>query len=433
MNSKKHLHWFLIVGFVIFGLTACEISRSGDVVSDIAPLAPPASAQANATLRIEPASQPLDAGGVTTAEIWVTDVTNLAAVDLELRFDPAILNVVDADPGKDGIQIQPGNFLTADFVVKNEANNDSGIVHYTITQVAPTSPVNGGGLLALITFNAMAPGNSPISFSIAQLASGTAQAIAADLQPGEIIVAQGGGQPAPAPATAPPATPLTGLPTPTFTPIPTNVPVQISPTPPPAGVATLSPAQQPVDTSQADTPTPLPPPTATFTPIPPPPATIYQMVYIPPGATYGFCYMAQPGEDIYTLSDKFNTTPYAINLANDLYEPYIIKGPQTIFVPQELGNGPNVYRVKPGDTLAILAERCKIPVEMLAQVNAIDLGEAQQHANTILLTQGGGVTDLIIPIPPFPPPSRYQYPRGPIPIIPYQQPYPIHKDPLYRW
>jgi LysM repeat protein len=141
------------------------------------------------------------------------------------------------------------------------------------------------------------------------------------------------------------------------------------------------------------------------------------------------------------LSRKFNTPPEAIQRANDLNPPFYIKAQQTLFIPVMPGNGPNVYDVKIGDTLEIIAERCKLPVSMLAQVN--NLAETdplfvpagspiQQPDGTTVIVREATLTipGLVIPLPPFPPPTRYRYPTGPIPIVPYSEPYPQYKDPL---
>jgi len=483
VNLKKHLHWLLLIG-VLGILSGCDLRRP--VADDIAPLAPPAAAE-NATLaatpagnqaeqliasfgttnpefdrnsdgkvnildvaaveynlaavsaptqaqqssatilKIEPGSQQLAVGGRTTAEVWAENVQNLAAVDLELRFDPKVLRVLDADSGRDGVQVQAGDFLAANFVVKNEANNDTGVVRYTVTQVAPTAPVNGNGILALIFFEAIAPGTSNVNFSLAQLASGEAQEIAATPTGGQIIVTAAGEATATA-TTSPAGTPVTGAATatPTFTPILIASPVPLTATPNATAIALAAPPT--VQPAEVATGTPTPTPTATPTPqnliIDKP------LVYIPPNATFGQCYRVMPEDTIETIAMFFGTTPQAINLVNDLYPPYQVQRYQTIFVPEFLGNGPNVYQLKPNDSLTKIAAACNLPVTMLARVNELDLGKLPSGADTILQTEQGGLQLLVIPIPPFPPPSRYQYPNsGVIPLIPgQQQPYPIQKN-----
>ncbi len=474
MKSGFCLRNLIIFAVLMIAVTGCTLKRPAEMAGDIAPLAPlaaadqadatptapapdqaagfaaidpnvdwngdgavnvldvvtaaynlPPSAQAAqptspATLKIEPGTQQVNVGAEITAEVSVQDVENLAAIDMEIRFDPALLQVVDRDSNRDGIQIVPGNFLAADFVVRNDVDNAAGVIRYTVTQVAPTPPASGGGILAIIYFQGIAPGASTISFRVAMLASSSAQEIPAITRSGDIVVTAPGGEGTATPVTAPTATPIITEPTATPTLLPGASPVVITPTP------TLPAAAEVQATLIApDTPTPTP----TFTPIPPPEALIINqpLVYIPPTATTGFCYRVMPEDTIETIAMFFGTTPQAINLVNDLNPPYMIQRYQHIFIPQYLGSGPNIYLLQPGDTLARLAADCNLPATMLARFNGLDIDKLPSGENTVLQTETMGLQALIIPIPPFPPPSRYQYPSGPIPIIPYQEPYPIQK------
>ena len=63
------------------------------------------------------------AGQTAPLSVAVTDVQDLYGMELHLRFDPAVVQVADADPGKDGIQVAAGDFLSADFVAQNQADN----------------------------------------------------------------------------------------------------------------------------------------------------------------------------------------------------------------------------------------------------------------------------------------------------------------------
>ncbi len=210
------------------------------------------------------------------------------------------------------------------------------------------------------------------------------------------------------------------------------------PLPPPTSITQPQPTQPPAQPQATPTLVIEVKPAALPTPTPAPPPNIPQPAFIPRDATFGFCYRAQPGETIEVLAGKYGTSPQAINRTNDLEPPFYIKPQQTIFVPVLPGNGPNVYTVELGDTLAVIAERCKIPEKMLARVNNLQVGDPiYQPAGTVVQVIDGSsqilaqdtavVRHLIIPIPHFPPPSRYQYPTGPIPIVPYSEPYPIKK------
>ena len=81
-------------------------------------------------------------------------------MELHLRFDPAVVQVADADPGKDGIQVAVGDFLSADFVAQNQADNQAGSIDYAVTQVNPNEPRSGSGTLLVIRFQGGAAGGA---------------------------------------------------------------------------------------------------------------------------------------------------------------------------------------------------------------------------------------------------------------------------------
>jgi hypothetical protein len=384
---------------LLLGLVGCDLQRPGEgditqAVPDVAAtagqegFAPPEAAQpGNSIIRVQPAIQQLNVGAVATTEIQITNVTDLAEASIELHFNQAVLQVQDADPNIEGVQIQPGNFLQPNFAVINEADNSTGVIRYTHNQAAETPPVSGEGVLASVNFQAINPGSSDLTFALAELASSAPAAIPVTSQGGQIIVTQPG-QPAVEP-TLPPGP-------------------AIEPTLVPTAPATLPPTPLPTDTPTAQPTLPPPPPVPT--------ATLPPFAEIPPGATFGFCYRVRPGEEsIYFLAQKFGTTPYAINLVNDLHPPSYIFTHQILFMPSQLGHGPNVYIIQAGDTLTSIAAECHLTPEMIIRRNKLD-PEIDPDAP---LPEGQG---LKIPIPYFPPPSRFPYPCGPIPVV--KLPYP---------
>ncbi len=180
---------------------------------------------------------------------------------------------------------------------------------------------------------------------------------------------------------------------------PTDTPVSVELTPTSSPV---EPTVTPVEPT-ASPPQPTETPVATTMPENP-----------PPGATLGFCYRVQLDDTFYSLTYKFEVSAHALNVVNDLWPRNYVFAHQALFIPTHLGHGPNFYRVESGDTLINIAERCRLPVTMIARVNNLD------PAATVTEDQ-----ILEIPIPPFPPPSRYNYPAGPIPLIPKSSaPYP---------
>jgi LysM repeat protein len=374
--------------------------------------------QADTVVRLIPAASQLNVGDTTAVDIWVDNVTNLSAVDTELRYDPNILQVQDANPNEEGVQIQIGDFLAADFVLDNEADNVTGDIFFAVIQLDPTPPVSGSGRLATVNFTAVAQGLSQLTFSKVQLVRPTAggvEEIPVTPQNGQVIVGQIPGQPT-----------ATFTPTPTPTPTPTLLPGQ--PTFTPTATPTSTPTPSPIPTQ-----TPIPTASPTLTPLPTPtntPVPLADMPHIPipPGATCGFCYQVQPGETLSSLGYKFGIDPHFINLANDLNPPGHIYQSQILFMPETYGHGPNVYKVRIGDTMQRIADDCRLRVEYIAQVNGIRVDErlTLNRGEIVRLEDGSTkaleedmvrVEALIIPRPPFAPPSRYGYPGSVSPPV----------------
>ena len=67
-----------------------------------------------------------------------------------------LVEVVDADPAREGVQFTPGTFPQPDFVARNVADNEAGTLRYVITQVHPTEPASGDGVLFTVQFRAQA-------------------------------------------------------------------------------------------------------------------------------------------------------------------------------------------------------------------------------------------------------------------------------------
>ena len=395
---RKNLFPVMLMMICALLLSGC-LSGESTSNNSIDPLVPQVmAAQTDAVVRILPAEVQTDTGTVTRLDIQVDNVTNLVAAEVEFRFNPAILQAQDSNPNQDGIQMEPNESFLSGFIV-NKVDNTTGVATYAVTQLAPFEPVSGSGILASISFQAVAQGTSDIPFETVILSNENVQQIPATSEPGKITVGGGGPVVTNTPTNTPTATATTdpNLPTSTFTPTPTttNTPT-ITPTP--------TQTNTPIPTS---TSTPPPPPTVTHTPTPTNTPVVPE-TYVPPDATLGFCTQVRPGDTLQSLGIQYGMDPHFISKVNDLYPPGHVVQNQTIFMPTTYGSGPNTYIAEYYDTLEIIAERCKIPVEMLARWNGLepDSNIVPGHA-------------LIIPIPPFPPPS--QFPHN-LPIVPFPKP-----------
>jgi len=173
------------------------------------------------TLSIDPASNTVAVGAATTVDIHIANVTGLSGIDVDLTFDPALLEVVDADSSKDGVQIQLGTFLSPDFVQANAVDQAAGTISLAFVRTPPRDPVSGSGDLATITFRGKANGASAVAFAGVALSDENGANINATAQVGYIAVGAPSASPTPTPT--PTNTPIPGVtstPTPTPTPLP---------------------------------------------------------------------------------------------------------------------------------------------------------------------------------------------------------------------
>ncbi len=103
--------------------------------------------------------------------IEIKNVIGLYALDIALKFDPTVVTAEDADPATPGIQLALGNFLDPGMVLYNTIDNETGTVHFVMTQRNPSEAKNGSGILLVIYFKALKQGESALTFTNAQLST----------------------------------------------------------------------------------------------------------------------------------------------------------------------------------------------------------------------------------------------------------------------
>jgi hypothetical protein len=142
----------------------------------------------NAAAKPDPLQSNVKVGDTFVVNIYVQDVVGLCAAGINLSFDPAILQVQDANPSTPGVQIQPlDSFFVPGFVIKQEACNapdpgdpdcqEGGLAWYAAAQLNATPPVTGAGPVAAITFKAVKAGVSPLTISYQQFSDSTGSTI----------------------------------------------------------------------------------------------------------------------------------------------------------------------------------------------------------------------------------------------------------------
>ncbi len=122
--------------------------------------------------------------------VEVRGVENLYAVDIEIRFDPAILQAEDADPDTEGVQAGLSTFLEAGLLLYNEIDNQEGVVRFAMSQVNPAEPASGDGILLVVYFVARAEGKTDLEISFLEASDRYGVGIVLEPEDGLVTVFQ---------------------------------------------------------------------------------------------------------------------------------------------------------------------------------------------------------------------------------------------------
>lgn len=175
-------------------------------------------------------------GATIQVPVSIRGVEELYGVDLILEFNPGILQIQDADPLTDGIQAGLGDFLDPGLLLYNTADNQAGTLRFTMSQYNPSEAKSGSGILLVITFEGVTPGESPLEITSVSLATRDGDEIASSPVSANLVVIQDAPTQAATYQILQQPTGLIVLNT--FTPVPTNTPVPPA-TPEPTQIVSL--------------------------------------------------------------------------------------------------------------------------------------------------------------------------------------------------
>lgn len=170
----KNTVWLFFALFVAFlaVLSLVAVARSATATS----------------VTVEPLASTVIVGDSTTVDLVIRSVSDLYGVQLQIDFDPTLVQVLDADPGEPGVQIALGTCPAPDWVLSNTADNTAGTIGYAVTSLNPSPVCNGDGLIASVEFEAVAVGESPLHFSDLLLATPDGEEIPVDVQDGTLQI-----------------------------------------------------------------------------------------------------------------------------------------------------------------------------------------------------------------------------------------------------
>ena len=250
-------------------------------------------------LRVDPSVVNLAVGETSLVKVWLENVQQVYSIEIHIDFEPRYVRIEDADPDTEGVQIGAGVLPMPVQVMQNEADNGAGRIVYRVAQ-APGDPVSGSGMAASFVARGLAEGGCPLRFSAVELYDPD-------------------GRPLP-------------------------VPKQVD------GLVVVG--------SAAAAPEPTGTPYSAVSPSPGPAKAVYHTV--------------QPGENLFRIALRYGTTVEAIVAANHLSGEASIRAGQELLIPTGPESDTGTYVVQPGDTLYSIARRFDTTVETLAALNGID-------------------------------------------------------------
>lgn len=120
-------------------------------------------------LRCEPGEIVGVVGQPVAFDLYVAEIAGLWGADVRMAFDPAMAQLVDADPDAEGIQIEIlDDFLGANFVLRQHGDNDTGEIRYAVTYLNgpwDNQPATGSGSLARVTLEPLQAGSFVMPFT----------------------------------------------------------------------------------------------------------------------------------------------------------------------------------------------------------------------------------------------------------------------------
>ncbi len=151
------------------------------------------------TVRIAPASLELPVGGTGVTTVEVEAMSDLYGFEIQMAFDPAVVEVVDADPDKAGVQVALGTVFEGKryFVAHNSVDQTAGTIYLVATLRTPSEPIEGSGSVASITWRLKQSSTSPVELAATSLSTSSAAPIDHRVEHGEITFKDQGDTPSP--------------------------------------------------------------------------------------------------------------------------------------------------------------------------------------------------------------------------------------------
>lgn len=147
-----------------------------------------------ATMRISPGSSQVGAGETFSVTVGIDSVTNLGAFEFELNYNNTSIVQV-TEPYTDHVTLGPFLGSTGRTTYPLGPNIcGASCIRYGAYSLGSSGGPGGSGTLATITFDAVGLGTTPLSLQNVQITDTGGNALAVNVQHGEVVVGEGPGE-----------------------------------------------------------------------------------------------------------------------------------------------------------------------------------------------------------------------------------------------
>jgi len=122
----------------------------------------------------------LQPGSRIEVPVEVKGIEELYAIDIEIRFNPEVLQIEDADLTTDGVQPALGMFLDAGLILFNTVDNNAGEIRFVMSQTNPSEPKSGDGVILVLFVQGLSEGESDLEITTLDLSTRSGDLIFAE-------------------------------------------------------------------------------------------------------------------------------------------------------------------------------------------------------------------------------------------------------------
>lgn len=147
-------------------------------------------AQSQPILKIDPPQLGLKPGDQAKFSLQIEGVQDFYGLEVHIQYNPDIIEIIDADTAKEGVQCKSGAIFDQGFIAQNQIAN--GRIDFAATLLNPAPPFSGNGEIFECQVRGKNMGQTAIEISQAIFANRNGEKIDNTNQSAQVVVSESG-------------------------------------------------------------------------------------------------------------------------------------------------------------------------------------------------------------------------------------------------